>query len=459
MSTNYAAKPLQTSIPTGYERVSPCPSLNNTELKILECIRPLGVRDELMFYCEPTEPYKNCCTCCGSRNYYAHGRTSDRLVHDCDIGRARVTLQVRVPRYLCNDCGKTFTYPFTTIMPRQPFTIELYEQIRHEALLCPFSKVAERFGISVPTVASILEEYGRELERSYHPTAPRVLGIDEKHIVRKSRGVLVDIEKRKLIEMMPDNKRETMIQAITKLPDYEHIEVVTMDMTSGYVSLVEEILPAATIVIDKFHVVQDLQRKIATTRKNVFKHLKEQIELIADEDEREQKRALLTRMGKDSYLFKYGVKKLPKRPAQISLMSELCETFPVVNTLRMVKEGLERIYDANSREEAEAIYNEWKMIVPAQDPLFSEVMIMKRTMDRWHKYIFNYFNDGCQYTNAATEGANSSIQHVNNQGRGYSFNVLRIKALFQPRKEHECCQYGRKKKVFTGTFTTSEDTE
>ena len=51
-------------------------------------------------------------------------------------------------------------------------------------------------------------------------------------------------------------------------------------------------------------------------------------------------------------------------------------------------------------------------------------------MKKWSKYIFSYFDEGCKYTNAATEGVNSFIDKINDLGRGYGFEALRIKSLF-----------------------------
>ena len=440
--------------PEGYERVTPIPSINNEELAVIDCVRPIGDPNKLEFLCEPRTPYRKACLHCGSCDFYAHGTAEDRSVHDCDIGCAGVHLQVKVPRYLCNDCGRSFTYPFETIIPRHPFTKQLYRRIQQEALNSSFTSIARKYDVSVPTIATMLKEYGNELLSEYHPTAPRVLGIDEKHIVRNQRGVLVDVENHKLIDILPDNKRHTMTDAIQQLPFYECIEVVTMDMSAGYVSLVEEILPQATIVIDKFHVIQDLQRKISTTRTAIRNCLIETVKQIEDDAERKQKEELLTEMGKDSYLFKYRTKRLPKNQRRLALMAKLCETFPPVNTLRILKEGLEHMYEANTRAEAEAIYDEWQKLVPVKDPLFADLRTMKGTMQRWHKYIFNYFEPGCRYTNGVTEALNSVIDFINANGRGYSFEVLRIKTLFRTASIKQG-RGTRRKKVFDGFYGRS----
>ena len=58
--------------------------------------------------------------------------------------------------------------------------------------------------------------------------------------------------------------------------------------------------------------------------------------------------------------------------------------------------------------------------------------LSKQGFTRFKDYILNYFNKGCNFTNAATEGLNRKIDKINNVGNGYSFKALRAKALYSP---------------------------
>ena len=51
---------------------------------------------------------------------------------------------------------------------------------------------------------------------------------------------------------------------------------------------------------------------------------------------------------------------------------------------------------------------------------------------RFKPFILNYFNEGCRFTNAATEGLNNNIERMNRAGNGYTFHHLRAKALYAP---------------------------
>jgi len=51
-----------------------------------------------------------------------------------------------------------------------------------------------------------------------------------------------------------------------------------------------------------------------------------------------------------------------------------------------------------------------------------------KAVDNWQDEIFNYFDK--RLTNAYTESINSIIRQVERMGRGYSFEALRAKILF-----------------------------
>ena len=344
-----------------------------------------------------------------------------------------------MPRYKCNDCGGSFSYPFSSLMPGQQFTTRLYDQLKIRAMKEPFTVLSREYGISITKASDILIEHGKKLYSDRRVIAPKVLGIDEKHIVKDKRGVLVDVERGILLEMRPDNKQETIREAIESLINYDkNIKVVTIDMWTGYVSVVQECLPYATIVVDKFHVVQLINKRVEKTRKKLYAYLKNEVEKMEDSDEKARKKALLTRLGKNVFLFRYNKKSLEKVESRIKLLIELIETFPELNLMHRLKEGLVRIYEAETRADAEARYVKWtKLIPPKSEELYCEIHTLSRTIKNWHKYIFNYFDKGCGYTNAATEGVNLVIDMVNKSGYGYGFEALRTKALYYSNEKYK----------------------
>ena len=184
--------------PDDMEEVIPIPHLNLRGIIEDACYRPKAGHPYLLFSCH-VEDYRNRkCRFCGSTAVHAHGQTgAPRRIHDVNSGRTKVDIDLTVQRYICSECGKSFSPPSPDIMESRHLTRRLYDEIRHEAFT--------------------------------------------KHIVHNMRAIFTDIENRVLLEMCPDNKKDTVIAAIESMVGYDtNIEVVTMDMSCGYRTYVQE---------------------------------------------------------------------------------------------------------------------------------------------------------------------------------------------------------------------------
>ena len=431
------------------EPVYPVPVLNLPGIEETECYKPKDGSPYIVFLCQGTRwTSERACPKCGSINLRHLGYTPERrLVHDVNCGVTQVDIFLKVDRYHCQDCDKTFVRPFPAIRDDQQMTERLYDQIRREAFRLPFVEVGAMYGYSDTTIANIFDEYAEELEAKRGViTAPRVLGIDEKHIVHAMRGIFVNVETGQLLEMTANNKKRDIIDTIMAMDGNNvNIEIVTMDMANHYKSYIEEVLPYAMIVVDKYHVYQDLYQKIRKTKTALIEYTAQQIKQEVDRTKREHLENVRNLVAKDSYLFKYSMANLAQKPERLAAMAELCRTFPEFNHLRLLKEGFECIYACGERSDAEAVYASWcdlvppvgvkkieaweaKYHVPAE--LYAEFRSFKNAMTSWNNEVFNYFNENCGFTNAAAEGTNSLIQSMNSAGSGYSFKRLRAKALF-----------------------------
>lgn len=431
------------------EPVSTVPKLNLPDLDETACFKPKGCDDYLVIHCRLIDRYSQQCPICRKPTILnIHGYLGkDRLVHDVSVGIQQIDLSVKVPRYRCEECGNTFSHVFQSIMENRQMTYRLYEQIRRDSFVRTYADVAAAYGFSAPTIASIFDEYAAELEEKRSAVvAPRVLGIDEKHIVHAMRAVFVDIETGVLLEMKSGNKKSDIIGTIQSMTDYDkNIEIVTMDMSPAYRSHVQECLPSAKIVVDKYHVIQLLQTRVKKVRTRLVDMFAKAIKEEPDTARQERMKLVLSAANKDHYLFKFGARKLEEDPARIMLMADLCQTFPEFNHLRLLKENFEKIYEAETREEAEHRYKEWAPLVPPKGKvqlekwqekykvppeLYAEFRSFVNTITNWYEEMFSYFDDGCRFTNAATEGLNNLIERFSRLGNGYSFERLRAKALF-----------------------------
>ena len=360
----------------------------------------------LTYYVEPEEE-ETVCLHCSSVNTVRNG-TLSRYARDLPAFGKQVALMVRQHRYLCRDCGKTCTHGLQSIEGKDRITKRLREQVKKDVLNGTFSSVAASYGLSVTIVKSIFGEYVAEQEKSFVRYAPKVLGIDEAHLNNAMRGVIVDVEERGLIEILPKRDKKSVIEYLESLPRRRNTRVVTMDMWRPYRDAVRDVLPHAMIVIDKFHVIKEVNSALESFRKTFQKSLDKPRRISL-----KSSRFLLLKNREDLNT---------KDEEELKL---LLKVYPELSMPYALKESFRDIYAAGNRFIAEERFEEWKASIPKEYIPFFNVAA---TVENWHAEIFNYFD--YRYTNAITESINNLIKSMEKAGRGYTFEVLRAKMLY-----------------------------
>ncbi len=441
--------------------ISLAPGVDLPPFEVKKFFMPKDGEKVMLLYIDTPESWKPAsCPYCGSTKINLDGRSKKRIVRDITRNNYCVFLYMEPRRFKCSnkDCMQRVPVELPGFKRKATVTDRVIEFIQKEAFYQNFEILAERTGLTSVTVANYFDEKVEELEadrKANPPEAPLVLGIDEKHNEHKAMGVFVDVINSRLIEVTPDNKKETMIAAIKSFSNWDkNIKVVTTDMAGNYHSWLPSLFPNdVKLVVDKFHVIQGLNQAINAGRPALYDYLKAQVKGISDPVKREEKMAVLRLLGNDIRLLNYSFDTLKKNPKKATELTKLTSTFPEIDLFKKMESYLEKMYTMKTRADAEKVWNEWQAILPPEnikrkDKEFNEWCkknnVPKTAFAPFRKFsssqgypkykdaILNYFIPGCGYTNAATEAFNSVIRQINARGNGYGFIRLRALAVYAP---------------------------
>jgi len=321
-----------------------------------------------------------------------------------------VIIDLKIYRYRCPDCGYVFPDEFTFFEKNAHITNRLKQEFVNRCIKGEtFLYIANDYSVADKTVARAFNDYADEHRDEYTLTyTPVVLGIDEAHIDDHFRLVLTDINNKKLLDIRRNNKMAT-VKSYLRTLDKNVCQCVTMDFASGYASAVKAVLPDATIVIDKFHVIQLINRTVDSVRVEIQNYYRSQ--------------------GHNIRVFKNAKRLFMSNFEDLSdeatnQLQNWFDAFPNLYNAYMVKESFRDIYaTAKSYGEACKMFNEWIEMLP-DTPKFRT---LRYTFTERKEHILNYFI--YKHTNAYTESVNNSIKKIEKAGRGYKFDVLRDRCM------------------------------
>lgn len=376
----------------------------------LSALRVTAVEEEAHDYhvrAEIVDPPSRCREC-GSDRISPWG-TREAVIKDLPIHDKRVGIYVQVRRFRCAGCGKTFSESMPAVAENRLMTDRLVRWIGEQSMRRTFTSIAEETGVVEGTVRNIFRDFVTELEKTVRFETPKWMGIDEIHLI-KPRCVVSNIANNTIVELLANRNKETVARYLARLPEKDRVQHVAMDMWTPYRDAVKTVMPWATIVIDKFHVVRMANDALERARKSMRGELTLR-----------QKRGLMH----DRFVLLRREADLT--PEQRFTMDGWVKNYPLLGEAYRLKEAFYGVYEqATSRQDAEARWASWHRSVPQElMPHFGDLV---RAVMNWEPHVFAYFDH--PVTNAYTESLNNLIRVMNRLGRGYSFEALRAKILF-----------------------------
>lgn len=351
------------------------------------------------------------CPHCNGTHFVRFGRR-EQMIKDLPIHGKQVCIYFDTRRFLCRECKKTFLEQFPDFHADRNMTTRLVTWIGKQSVSRTYASLAEETGVVEGTIRNIFHDYVQDLERSMHFETPKILGINPIHLI-KQRTVITNIEKNTIIDILPDRSHADIVAFLSRLPVQAGIEYVSMDMSAPCKTAVEEALPQAIIAIDKSHVVRMANVALEQVRMDMRKQLP-----MAKKRGLVQDRSILMKRSHEL------------TESDVLVLNAWATNFPAIGEAYRLKESFHDIFDAKSKEEADAAYKGWLKKIPRDMSGYYEVMV--EGFKNWKPYILNYFSHPVakEHADAHAEALDSLYQVLGNLGRGYSFEAIRAKLVF-----------------------------
>lgn len=339
-------------------------------------------------------------------------------VRDIPLSSFEVFLMVNRRQFRCKNCQKVFSEELSFVKKRRTYTKRLAEKVIKEVLETDVFNTGKRNRMSPSEIETILKELEEDLLKE-KPTELKKLGIDEITHLKGGKNyaaVLVDLEKRKPIALLEKRNKEVIAKYLQGLGSeiLSQIEEVSIDLWTPYKTIVEELMPNAQVVADRFHVMTQINKELDSRRKQE----KREAEKIKNQKERERKV-----QGIKNSKYPLLKKKEKLNETEKEKLNEVEKLIPELMLMYQEKEKIREIFESPITGD-EAF---WKMIEWTESS-YKYFPKSCQTIKRWINEILAYFDN--RTTQGTVEGINQKIKLIKRRGYGLNnFNNFRRRVL------------------------------
>ena len=376
--------------------------------------------NQLTINLEPIDP--PVCPHCHSSNVVVH-QYRVRRIKDAPIRLKNVDLIVKYRVVRCNCCEKTSTEKIGFKADNFNVTKELQKGVIEDLeKLGSIKDTADRFGICWDTCKEIHKQYLQKTI-AFDLGDAKILARDEFSLKRghKYATVVIDLEARRVI-WVGKGKSITEVDEFFKkcgTLGCQQIEAVAMDQNAGFATCVKKYCPNAKVVYDLFHMIYNYGRLVISA-----------IRLRLSNDKKEDNDQVAYKILKNSRFLLLAKNSNLSADKKIKL-NNILEFYQDLYAANELKELLPDVFNANSKEEAEKLWNEWYELA-----MQSEVEEITRFAANQNKrYKEGIINSGIYHIRTSIlEGINNKIKVLKRIAFGYrdsEYFFLRIKSAFR----------------------------
>lgn len=377
---------------------------------------------------------KDKCPVCDEYTSSIHSKLKPIELKYLKVVEQDTKINIIKKRFVCYKCRKVFTENVDINNKNKTLTNKLEQKILKDLLDYNLSikYIAESNNVSSGTVRNILINAMSEYP-SHVTNLPRVISFDEfKADTKKGKYAFIvnDPIHKKTLDILPERKKEYLIQYFTYCNNRHSVEFVISDMYEPYLLVQQIMFPKAKYVVDKFHYTRYIMKALDDIRVRLQKEYgynSKEYRMLKNK----KNVTLLRKYSNDIDWFTYTKRYKNGHMVDIlkyDLREELLNINEELHQGYILKELFLDLINYSDYEHAEDEIKEW--IEVCKDSGLEEFEGASKTIENWLPYIVNSFIDK-RFSNGYTEGLNNKIKVIKRVAFGYkNFEFLRLRILY-----------------------------
>ena len=374
------------------------------------------------------------CPLCGNFTSSVHDKLKPIRSVYLDSCGTNVDLIIYKKRYHCYNCNKIFTEDFAINTSKGNISNKVKIQIRKDLLNynLSFKYIADKNRVSITSVENEMLNIVSGIPE-HVVKLPRVISFDEFKADTKQGKyafILNDPIHKKVLDVLPERKKERLLQYFTYCKNRHSVEFVISDMYEPYLQVTQIMFPKAKYVVDRYHYITYIMDALDSIRirlQNTYGEKSKEYKLLKNK----KNVSLLRKYSNDIDWWVYTKRYKNGHMIDILPINLLHDMFDISAELKegyYLKEEFLDIVHHSKEMETEKQIDKWiSKCISKKIPEFIEAA---GTISRWKEYIINSFIDE-RYSNGFTEGINNKIKVIKRVAFGYkSFELLRGRILY-----------------------------
>ena len=377
-------------------------------------IRVLSVRVEahsIKGEIESTQGY-SLCHRCGQKATEFHGYDQALEVRHLPLCGRPVILRLRPKRYRCRYCeGVVTTTERAEWYDAKAGCTKAYaEFLLLELVNGTLQDVAKKQGVTYDVVRGVLKRYVKGEVDWRQFKVLRILGVDEISLLKGHSDfvTLVSAQDEQgnpiVLAVLKGREKKTLVGFLKTIPTrlQATIKEVCTDLYEGFINAVEEVLPQAKIVADRFHIAKLYRAAVDELRKIELKALKR---VLTKEQYAGLKGVLWALRKRREHL----------APEEHALLDRLFEASPLLRKAYNLREKLTRILDKeHSKKSGRRAIRRW--MAQVRDSGLECFDTFLSTLEKRMDIITNYFIS--RSSSGWVEGLNNKIKVLKRRAYG-----------------------------------------